>query len=143
MTNPALQLAMKRLEQSLSEGLVEDFLMILLEVMRIAFLFDHDYRRNIDGFVGRYLFRSSDNAITVSASFRGGEMRVAEEALPDPHVTVTFKDGRALMHFLLSGNPDILGSMLRQEVTPEGNLNYLYKFAYMARRLQLMATGAL
>jgi hypothetical protein len=143
MTNPALQLAMKRLEQSLSEGLAEDFLTILLEVMRLAFLFDRDYRRNIDGFGGRYLFRSADRDITVSATFAGGEMRVEEQEIPDPHVTVIFKDGRALMHFLLSGNPDILGSMLRQEVTPEGNLNYLYKFAYMARRLQLMTTGGL
>lgn len=52
-----------------------------------------------------------------------------------------FKDGKALMDFLLAENPDILGAMLHQEVTPEGNLNYLYTFAYMARHLQRMATG--
>lgn len=141
MTNPALQLALKRLENCLSSELAEDFLVILLEVMKISFLLDRDYRRNIDGFTGRYLFRSSDHAIKVSATFRNSDLHVAEKEIPDPHVTVIFKDGKALMNFILSGNPDILGSMLRQEVTPEGNLNYLYKFAYMARRLQLMATG--
>jgi hypothetical protein len=31
--------------------------------------------------------------------------------------------------------------MLRQDVAVDGNLNYLYKFAFMAKRLQLMATG--
>jgi hypothetical protein len=141
MTNPVLKLALDRLEKCLSSELAEDFLVILLEVMKIAFFVDRDYRRNIDGFAGRYLFRSRDHAIGVSATFRNGDLHLAEKEIADPHVTVIFKDGKALMAFLLSGNPDILGSMLRQEVTPEGNLNYLYKFAYMARRLQLMATG--
>ena len=45
------------------------------------------------------------------------------------------------MNYLLSPKPDILGSVLRQDVMVSGNLNYLYKFAYMAKRLQLMATG--
>jgi hypothetical protein len=141
MTNPALKLALETLEKRLSTELAEGFLATLLEVMEIAFFFDHNYRKNIEGFAGRYLFRSSDHAIEVSATFANGNMEVAEKAIPDPHVTLIFKDEKALLNFLLSGNPDILGSMLRQDVTPEGNLNYLYKFAYMARRLQLMATG--
>lgn len=141
MTNPALQFAMKRLEKCLTTEFAEEFLKILLEVMKLAFIFDHDYRKNIKGFAGRYLFCSCDHALKVAVVFANGTMKVAEKEIPNPHVTVIFKDGKALMHFLLSGNPDILGSMLRQEVTPEGNLNYLYKFAYMARRLQLMATG--
>lgn len=141
MIAPALKLAFKRLEICLSLELAEEFLKILLEVMKMTFVFDHDYRKNIEGFTGRYLFRSQDHAIAVSAVFMGGEMEITEEEVPNPNVTVIFKDGKALMNFLLSGNPDILGSMLRQEVTPEGNLNYLYKFAYMARRLQLMAGG--
>ena len=141
MSAPALKLALKRLEKCLSLEMAEEFLKILLEVMRLAFFFDHDYRKNIEGFSGSYLFRSSDHAIAVSATFSGGEMDISEEEVLNPNVTVIFKDGKALMNFLLSGNPDILGSMLRQEVSPEGNLNYLYKFAYMARRLQLMAGG--
>ncbi len=141
MTNPALQIALKKLEECFSAELAEEFLKILLEAMKVAFFFDHDYRKNIAGFSGRYLFRSTDHAINVAATFANEVMEVTEEEIANPHVTVIFKDGRALMNFLLCGNPDILGSMLRQEVTPEGNLNYLYKFAYMARRLQLMAAG--
>jgi hypothetical protein len=48
-----------------------------------------------------------------------------------------------LMGFLLSPKPDILGSMLRQDISIDGNLNYLYKFAYMAKHLQLKVTGKL
>ena len=141
MTHPVLQLALKKLEECLSAELAEEFLESLLEVIKIAFFFDADYRKNIVGFTGRYLFRSTDHAIRVSVTFTDEEMAVTEEEIADPQVTIIFKDGPALMNFLLSGNPDILGSMLRQEVAPEGNLNYLYKFAYMARRLQLMASG--
>jgi formate C-acetyltransferase len=48
MTNPALKLALKGLEKCLSSELAEDFLTILLEAMKIAFFFDHNYRMNIE-----------------------------------------------------------------------------------------------
>ena len=70
-------------------------------------------------------------------------MEVLEEEISRPDITVTFKDSKALVNYLLTPNPDVLGSMLRQEVILDGNLNYLYKFAFMAKRLQLMATGAI
>lgn len=47
------------------------------------------------------------------------------------------------MDFLLTPRPDIIGAVLRQDVCVDGNLNYLYKFAFMARRLQLKATGGI
>jgi len=139
--NSALALPMAKFIDCITSELVEEFLEVLLDVMKMVFFFDDGYRKNIEGFAGRYLFRSIDRSITVSAVFAEGKLHVDEEELPDPHVLVIFKDGKALMEFLLAENPDILGAMLRQEVTPEGNLNYLYKFAYMARHLQLMATG--
>lgn len=141
--NPTLRLALQKFEQCLMDDLADDFLELLLDGMRLAFVLDSSYRKNIKNFNGRYHFRSVDNAVTVSATFSGKTMHVIDGAIDNPHVTLIFKDGKSVMKFLLSGKPDILGSMLRQEITPEGNLNYLYKFAYMARRLQLMVTGGL
>ena len=141
MLNSALALPLAKFIDCITSELVEEFLEVLLDLMKMVFFFDDDYRKNIEGFAGRYLFRSVDRSITVSAVFAEGKLHVDEEEIPDPHVLVIFKDGKALMDFLLAENPDILGAMLRQEVTPEGNLNYLYKFAYMARHLQCMATG--
>lgn len=138
---PLVRLALRNLVDCLESGIAESFLEILLEAMKLVFVFDHEYRKNIENFDGRYLFRSEDRCITVAATFANSRLHLAETELADPHVTVIFKDGTAIMHFLLADNPDLLGSMLRQEVTPEGNLNYLYKFAYLARRLQLMASG--
>ncbi len=73
--------------------------------------------------------------------FRDNRLRVYDKAIANTDVTVTFKDARALMNYILSPKPDILGSILRQDVVIDGNFNYLYKFAYMAKHLQLMATG--
>ena len=138
-----LSSALKRFGDCLSSEFAEDFLQLLLNLMSVVFLFDHDFRKNIEQFSGQYQFRSKDGCIAVAALFRDGRLEVREEEIPDPDITVLFKDGKALMGYLLTPKPDILGSMLRQEVSLDGNLNYLYKFAFMAKRLQLMATGAL
>ena len=143
MPDPLLQSAMEKFGGCLTSEFAEDFLQLLLGLMSIVFLFDHDFRKNIEGFTGRYQFRSKDGCITVAALFGDDRLEVREEEIPDPDITILFKDGKALMGYLLTPKPDILGSMLRQEVSLDGNLNYLYKFAFMAKRLQLMATGAI
>ncbi len=125
-----------------SEG-AEEFLELLLRLMGLVFHVDKDFRRNIEDFNGRYLFRSRDRQITVSAVFGNNRLKVSEEEIQDTNITVIFRNAKALMDFLLSPKPDILGALLRQDVTVDGNLNYLYKFAFMAKRLQLKFTGNL
>ncbi len=143
---PDLQIfepAMKKFSDCLTSEFAEDFLQLLLGLMSVVFLLDHDFRKNIAGSNGRYQFKSKDGCVTVAALFGDDRLEVREEEIPDPDITVLFKDGKALMGYLLTPKPDILGSMLRQEVSLDGNLNYLYKFAFMAKRLQLMASGAI
>ncbi len=133
-------LNLKPLATFFESKLADGFLEMLLDTMCLAFLFDPRFRRNIEGFRGRYLFKSKDGAIAAGAIFSQGHLTVSRAAISDPNVAVTFRDEKALMNFLLAPKPDILGAVLRQDVVLEGNLNYLYKFAYMAKRLQLMAT---
>ena len=141
--NKILESAMETFLSGLSSEFAEDFLQLLLGLMSVVFIFDHDFRKNIEGFNGRYQFKSRDGLMTVAALFGDNRLEVREEEIPNPDITILFKDGKALMGYLLAPKPDILGSMLRQEVSLDGNLNYLYKFAFMAKRLQLMATGAI
>ena len=118
-----------------------EFLQLLLNGMKLVFLIDPDFRKNIKGFTGRYLFKSRDNQITMSAIFENGKLKVREKLIDDAHITVNFRDAKALRSYILSPKPDILGSLLRQDVVVDGNFNYLYKFAFMAKRLQLMTAG--
>ena len=127
---------------SMGSQAAEGFLLLLLKLMDLVFMLNiWNFRENIEGFRGRYVFRSKDDSIVASASFKNGNMKVYDKIIDKPDVTITFRDDKALMNYLLSPKPDILGSILRQDVTINGNLNYLYKFAYMAKRLQLLATG--
>jgi len=116
----------------------EEFLQILLTLMQIMFVFNHEYRRNIKNFNGRYQFASTDGQVTMAAVFKNGRMKVMEKVIDNPHITITFRDGKTLLNFIISPRQDILGSMLRHDVRTDGNLNYLNKFGFMAKQLQLM-----
>ncbi|OPY90501.1 MAG: hypothetical protein A4E72_00614 [Syntrophus sp. PtaU1.Bin208] len=138
-----LQGALKQFSDCLTSEFAEDFLQLLLGLMSIVLLLNPGFRKNIEGFNGRYQFKSRDGCINVAALFEDDHLKVRKGSIPNPNITVYFKDGKALMNYLLTPKPDILGSILRQEVSLDGNFNYLCKFAFMAKRLQLMATGAL
>ncbi|BBO83844.1 hypothetical protein DSCO28_44100 [Desulfosarcina ovata subsp. sediminis] len=130
----------QRFQQTLETEAAEQFLSLLLNIMRLMFAINHDYRENIRKFDGRYQFNSKDGKMTVGAIFSDGRLEVEERVIDNPHITVSFRDGRTLFNFLLAPKQDILGSMLRQDVQTDGNLNYLYRFGFLAKRLQLMMT---
>lgn len=139
---------MRRIETQFSKCLesetAEKFLKFLLTLMSLAFKIDKDFRRNINGFTGRYQFRSVDNSVTTAALFTGKDLKVKEDLMiPDAHVSVIFKEPRSLMNYLLATDKDILRLVLHNEVRIEGNGSYILKFAYMANHLQLALTGKL
>ena len=139
----ALEKAGEKFLKSLEDEAAETFLEMLLLFMRLKFMFDPSYRRNIENFKGRYQFRSRDGGITVLVEFDNEKMDIKETLSEDVDVTVIFKDGRSLMNFLLSQNRDVLRGLLNNEINVNGNLNYIYKFAFMANHLQLELTGNL
>lgn len=127
----------------LQDEAAEDFLQLIFNLMRLAFKLDADFRKNIDGFTGKYQFRSVDNSVTVAALFTGKDLKIEERLIPDADVSVIFKDSRALMNYLLATDRDILKMVLNNEVVLKGNMNYMMKFGYMANHLQLAITGRL
>ena len=134
---------LKDIFESFDSEITEEFLELLLNAMRISYFFNRDFRKNIEGFEGRYLFKSRDGKITVAAVFKDGRMKVMEKEIGDTDITISFRSAKALRDFIFSPKPDILGSILRQDVVVDGNFNYMYKFAYMAKHLQMMVTGQL
>ena len=139
----ALEKAGEKFLNALEDEAAETFLEMLLLFMKLKFMFDPSYRRNIENFKGRYQFRSRDGGITVLVEFDNEKMDIKETLSEDVDVTVIFKDGRSLMNFLLSQNRDVLRGLLNNEINVNGNLNYIYKFAFMANHLQLELTGNL
>ncbi len=143
------------LSKEISGELTDGFLHILLESMRFCFnaplignVFKDikEFRRNIDGFSGRCLFVSEDNAICEAAVFEENTMRVEKNVEPGDRtiknwdIIVRFKNARALRNYLFSQDQDILNLILTNEVEVEGNLNYLFKFGFISKDL-LRKTG--
>ena len=110
---------------------------LLLKFMRLYLLVNRDFRRNIENFEARYSFRSEDKRIDASIIFSNAKMSVKRTSIDNTNVSVVFRDGKALKEFLFSDSPDIIGAILNGDVSYTGNLNYLSKFAYMAKNLKL------
>ena len=125
------------LKAELEGKLTDKFVELLLWGMDVAFVLLASYRRNLRGFRGSYLLKTADGKVAAAAIFDGGRMTVRQEAIPSPTVTVIFQDAGAFRRFLFSQDQDILASLMANEVEVEGNLNYVYKFGYMARDLTL------
>jgi hypothetical protein len=111
--------------------------------MDLAFLVWPGYSKNIEGFKGRYLFKTREidtyrPVVDAAVIFENGDMKIDREPEDDPDkwdVRVTFKDAAALRAFIFSRDQDILNSLLKNDVELDGNLNYIYKFGFMARDL--------
>jgi len=125
----------KPLRVQLCEKLTDDFLELLLKAMDLAFILSHSYRDNVRGFRATYVFRTANESVAATALFGDGKMKVEKHGVIPYDVQVTFTDAHALWSFLLSENQDVLDSILANTVDVEGNLNYLYRFGFLARDL--------
>jgi hypothetical protein len=125
----------RKLVEELYGEVTDKFLEFLLAGMDLAFCLSKDYRKNIQDFEGRYVFRTADNLVAATATFKDGDMRRHKESKDDWDVRITFKDAAALRAFLFSRDQDIFESVLANDVEVDGNPNYIYKFGFMARDL--------
>ncbi len=129
------RLFLRKLRKELVGKATDIFLELLLRGMDLAFSLSKGYRKNIKDFEGRYLFTTADDVVAAAATFEHGDMEVHKEAIDDWDVRIAFKDAGALNAFLFSRDQDILNSLLANDVELDGNLNYIYKFVFMARDL--------
>lgn len=117
----------------------DDFLEALLGAMDLAFDLDRRYRHeHLDDFRATYVFTAGagPDAVGATARFDGGRMTVETEPAGDFTVRVRFADAAGLRRFLFAERQDVLDSVLAHDVELDGNLNYIYKFGYMARDLE-------
>ncbi len=125
----------RKLKKQLTEEVTDDFLELLLKAMDVSFFLSSDYRRNIEGFRGRYLFKTSTGGVASGAVFKKSNMKIHKEGIDDWDIKVEFTDADALNTFLFSKNQDILNSILDNTVKVEGNVNFIFKFGFMAKDL--------
>ncbi len=134
--NSAHRWLCRRLAKQIYGKVTDDFLELLLRGMEVSFCLSKGYRENIEGFTGTYVFGTQDGQVGCSAIFSDGDMDVDRKPRSAYEVRVSFKNAKALWRFLLGENQDILDSILANDVDVDGNLNYIYKFGFLARDLQ-------
>jgi len=122
------------LRTHMGQEITEGFLLLLLDGMDLVFCLSRRYRRNLRGFTGRYVFETEGGGVAVSALFRNGDMVVKDQAIDDWDAKITFRSEAALWAILLQGD-DVFQAILHDQVTIAGNLNYVYKFGFMASDL--------
>ena len=144
--------AVKKFLGSLEAETAETILEGLLLFMKTRFLIDpliigSNFRENIDGFKAKYQFRSMSGDVNVLLKFHNGDMDWEESLSQDVNASLEFKDGHALVNYLFNylvlQDRDFLKSMTKNEIKVSGNLNYLYKFLFMANHMLLEATHQL
>ncbi len=125
----------RSLRDQITAAVTDQFVELLLRGMDLAFCLSWGYHKNIKHFQGTYLFRTAESGTVHTAIFTNGNMQVGHEAVEDWDVRVTFKSPEVLKAFLLSPDRDIVDAVLKNDVEVDGNLNYIYKFGFMAMDL--------
>jgi len=67
-------------------------------------------------------------------------MEIIDKVIDDFNIKIIFRDDKTLLNFLVSQEQDILESILCHDLETEGNLNYLFRFGFLVKRLQLMGS---
>lgn len=144
IANRVTRVFSRRLVDQIGGHATDKLLELLLGGMAIAFLLSRAFRANIRGFSGKYVFMTEDGAVGATARFDGKRMHVDHHAASDWTARVRFKNAAGLRRFLFGKNQDILDSILANDVEMDGNVNYIFKFGFLARdleqRLGLQAT---
>lgn len=136
VANRATRVFSRRLLEQIRDRATDDLLDLLLHGMAMAFLLSRSFRDNIRGFSAKYVFTTENDKVGVSAWFDGKVMHVDDKPAEDWTVRVRFKDAAGLRRFLFGKNQDILDSILANDVEMDGNINYIFKFGFMARDLE-------
>ena len=136
LRNHRLNMASEKFRDIIQSEAAEDFLVVLLDVMALSFCLDKEFRKNIEGFEAKMLFVDKSGEIHVAAIFDKGRLKVRKKSIEDPTIKVIFKGQAVLKKSLMSPKMDILSPLLNQEISTEGNLNYMYKFGFMTTALK-------
>ncbi len=130
-----------RLVDAAIDDAAETFLEALLTLLKVGTIVDRDLRRSVADFTGNYRLATRDGAVDVGISFDKGWVDVREDPDGPFDATMLFRDADSILRLFSAANPDLLSLVLDQDAVVEGNLNYVYKLAYMSRHLQLKAMG--
>ncbi len=139
---PGLENLIKLVWQWFIKELTEDIIVLLLDIMSLAFKLSPDYRKNIQGFNAIYVFKIKKGDIAVTVNFKNGKMKVHKGETSASTVTIVIKDVTSLWK-LIASDGNVFDFILDDGLYWIGNFNYILKFGYMVSHLLYMAEDRL
>jgi hypothetical protein len=132
-----------RLASALSPESMGEILETALKGIGLLCIFHSGLKEEVQTLRAVYLFATTDRRMTVTAEFSNGLLKVGRGAAGPINVALIFHDIPAMMRLFATPQPNLLHAILSQQISFEGNLNYLLKLAYLLRRISLIAKGEL
>ncbi|MBC2716025.1 MAG: formate acetyltransferase [Desulfobacteraceae bacterium] len=112
---------------------------ILLRVMALAYNYNpllRKYLKSTQGWINLTIgFRTENHSVHQAIRFKDGKVRALTKIPDNSHVTLIFKDDKALMHMLQSPPSELLNMLLKNKMRAEGNLTYLSLFNFYSTLL--------
>ncbi|HUT53170.1 MAG TPA: pyruvate formate lyase family protein [bacterium] len=130
-----------------TDGLAEKYSPLLLDgVLKIASVrarLDKKFRSNIYEDVGnglepwnaRIMFRTKDNSCVRHVIIAGGRFKSGKGPVDNPDVTFVLKDRAALKRMLMGDSAESMDMLLKNELTFDGNMAVVTRFAYLLERM--------
>ncbi len=122
-------------------GLTKPLVKLSLWGMKWLLRLQPDLRESIRDFHGSYIVRTRSGDLHLPVVFRDGGMQVpaARLEVQEVNAALEFRDKKALLMYLLDyatgQNQDLLAGVVRDEIRPYGNLNYIFKFAFLSNAI--------
>ncbi len=135
---PTREILVERIAAAVSPESLGELLEALLQGLGFLMSVHPALKDEVRALRARYRLTTQDGRMSVTARFSAGTLNASRTDSGPANVTLIFKDTAALLGIAASPKPDLLGSMLRQDVAFDGNLNYLLKLAYFLRRVSLI-----
>lgn len=111
-----------------------------LQIVKLHLVFNSDLNKQVEAFNAKYMIVLNGLEKPISVVFKHGVMDVFRKSIDKPDLTIRIIDINNLLKYALSEKPDILRAILQQYITFEVNLNYLFRIAYLMKRLELLYT---
>jgi len=105
--------------------------------MRTLLRFKREFRGSIIDFTGTYVLFTRSGSLHIPVVFTDGTMRLPKNRIEiyEADAGLELRDEAALLNYLIDyakgTNQDLLAGVVRNEIRPHGNVNYIFKFAFL------------
>ncbi len=134
---------MSAFTNTISEKMAPALLGLVFKGLGVRARLDKNFRRNLYQDIGngsepwsaRIVFKTRDNRVVRHAIIKDGKIKSGKGDLPDCDVSFVLKNATGIKKMLTASAQESMEMILRNELTFEGNMSVVTRFAYLLERI--------